>query len=452
MNQIRWEKAGTLLIRRWMITIMLSAFFLMAAMSGCTKKENGDGAIPVDGTEQAEDGGAREELEQDEDDGAREEPEQGEDDGACEESEQGGDSEVPKKSEQSTNADAPADESFPELPEDWEIADSFLFYPLEAYRVTELRENSRLTSLYTILPDTGEYVRFRSMEFDFRTGEVEIRDMMQENLIFTSEAVLKENGEPENGDYYDHILRYGGWPEISTDVFGPIIYTGNDFSLHGTEYADKEEFLEEMGFAGEEPFYTRNGDMWGHSALELYYDESSGRGCGLSYDYNMSYEGVLMPKAVYGWSFEGTKNEEFVHDPYLLEMIGGGTGKSMQDYTETYQYRTDGRLRRFLTEGMMLHEGVEEMTPLIEIRYEYRDDGSLAYRHYYHDPRLWATNDMVVNSYYDEQERLVYEYRYITHGSIDCYYIYREGEGSPAYCLSLDSGGTYGVWLTVYES
>lgn len=423
MNKVRCKKDMISSIGR-VSAVMMSMLFLMSALSGCAAKK---GETEINPTEE----------------GTADVPLQGKPEDLADVPLQG----IPEES---------GEAAIPEIPEDWERVDSFLIYPFKAYRATEelggVYGNCRRTSLYTVLQDTGEIVRFRSMFFWPEDGSIEIWDEMKDELIFTAKAVMKEDGEPENGDYYDHILRYGGWPEITRDVFGKIAYTGEDYTLNGTEYADKEEFLEAMGFAGEEPFYACNGDMWGHAALELYYDESSGRGCGLSYAYNMSYEGELMPEAVYGWSFDHVGHDEFVHDPYLLEMIGGGTGKSFQDYTETYQYRTDGRLRRFLTEGMMDHESGAAMTTLLELRYEYRDDGSLAYLHYYHNHLVRSSTDMIINSYYDEQERLMYEYHYITHGSVEHYYIYQNGSSRPAYCLILDGYGTYEVRLIEYEN
>ncbi|MBD5483408.1 MAG: hypothetical protein HDR15_12940 [Lachnospiraceae bacterium] len=455
MNKVLRKKDIILSIGR-VSAVMLSIFFLLSALSGCAAKGREAGTNPPEEVGQPE--GAEEpqvvkplkETRRSED----------EDLSGMEE----GTADVPLQGTPEDLADVTphgipedlADVTFQEIPEEWEMVDSFLIYPLRAYRAPEesggVYGNYRRTSLYTVLQDTGEIVRFRSMFFWLEDGIVEIWDEMQDELIFASKAVLKEDGEPENGDYYDHILRHGGWSEIPCDVFGKIIYAGEDYSLHGVEYAGKEEFLEAMGFAGEEPFYACDGDMWGHSALELYYDEYSGRGCGLSYVYNMSYEGELMPEAVYGWSFDHVGHDEFVHDPYLLEMIGGGTGKSFQDYTETYQYRTDGRLRRFLTEGMMDHESGAAMTTLLELRYEYRDDGSLAVRYYHHNHLVRSSTDMIINSYYDGLERLMYEYHYVTHGSVEHYYIYRNGSSRPAYCLILDSYGTYGVQLIEYEN
>lgn len=464
MNKVRWKKDMISSIGR-VSAVMLSILFLLLVFSGCAAKGRENGTNPSEEAEQSEAAGVTEGVEQPE--GAEEsqvvkplkETKQFEEEDLSEMEEDPAD--VPSQGISEDPADVPihgipedlADVTFQEIPEEWEMVDSFLIYPLRAYRAPEelggVYGNYRRTSLYTVLQDTGEIVRFRSMFFWPEDGIVEIWDEMQHELIFTSEAVLREDGKPENGDYYDHILRCGGWPEISRDVFGKIVYTGADYSLHGTEYADKEEFLEAMGFAGEEPFYACDGDMWGHSALELYYDESAGRGCGLSYAYNLSYEGELIPKAVYGWSFDHVGHNEFEHDPYLID---GRPGEGLPDYTEIYQYQTDGRLRRFRTEGMMLHEGEEVMDLLFELRYEYRDDGSLACRHYYHHPQIWASNDMVTNSYYDEQERLIYEYHYITHGSVTHYYIYRNDSSLPAYCLILDSYGTYEVRLIEYEN
>lgn len=129
------------------------------------------------------------------------------------------------------------------------------------------------------------------------------------------------------------------------------------------EYADKEAFLYEYDFDGQEPYFeyfTEDGAL----QLELYYDEYCGVGCGLRYYPGEDWE----PE---GFLFNGACN---------------------------YRYYTD-----FMDSG-----GIETD------RYSSRQ------------------------SHYDEGERLIYEHCYVTHGSVDYYYIYEEESEIPAYCLIID--------------
>ena len=51
--------------------------------------------------------------------------------------------------------------------------------------------------------------------------------------------------------------------------------------------------------------------------------------------------------------------------------------------------------------------------------------------------------------YYDEDGRLIYESAYITHGSLDYFFIYTDGSCRPAYCLQLDNNLGYCIPLMV---
>jgi len=51
---------------------------------------------------------------------------------------------------------------------------------------------------------------------------------------------------------------------------------------------------------------------------------------------------------------------------------------------------------------------------------------------------------------YTDEGRLVYRYGYITHGSLEYYYIYEESDMEPAYCLELDHNGGPPV-LVIYS-
>lgn len=78
---------------------------------------------------------------------------------------------------------------------------------------------------------------------------------------------------------------------------------------------------------------------------------------------------------------------------------------------------------------------------MVTINYIYREDGTLFCRNYHHDARTFSSTLCSLNSFFDEKERLVYERGYITHGSLEYYYIYEDD--TPAYCLCLDYNGGY---------
>ena len=58
---------------------------------------------------------------------------------------------------------------------------------------------------------------------------------------------------------------------------------------------------------------------------------------------------------------------------------------------------------------------------------------------------LFGTTGSSREFFCDEAGRLCYERAYITHGSLDCYYIYEGENAAPAYGLSLDDNP--GTWF-----
>ncbi|MDE6923942.1 MAG: hypothetical protein K2P59_01590, partial [Acetatifactor sp.] len=208
------------------------------------------------------------------------------------------------------------------------------------------------------------------------------------------------------------------------------------------EYADKELFLSEWGFEDREPYYeyfTEDGTL----QLELYYDASVGLGCGLRYGSGEDTE----PK---GFLFNGSRNYTYCRDfmnsggtdtdPYSVLPFDGGDGKDgVEDYEESVIYREDGRPAGFTSRGWVTYlTEKRETIRILQIDWTYREDGTLQKRDYWHNGMIFGTWYSTRQSYYDEQERLVYEHCYVTHGSVDYYYIY-EGESEvPTYCLIMD--------------
>ena len=208
------------------------------------------------------------------------------------------------------------------------------------------------------------------------------------------------------------------------------------------EYTDKESFLSEYGFDGQEPYYeyfTEDGTL----QLELYYDAFFGVGCGLWYDPGED------PKPE-GFLFNGSRNYSYYRDfansggaeadPYsLLPFDGSDVRDGVEDYEESVTQREDGRPVSYVARGWVTYLTDEKETAeILQIDWSYREDGTLRERDYWHNSMVLGTWYSSRQSYYDEQERLVHEHCYVTHGSVDHYYIYSGESETPVYCLIID--------------
>lgn len=218
--------------------------------------------------------------------------------------------------------------------------------------------------------------------------------------------------------------------------------------------ADKEALLKEQVFWGQNPFYSYEDPDRG-VLVELYFDPEAGRGCGISYDIWYNEEQQKMVEEA-GFVFEGVEirsRQDWNTDPYSLTSVTGEKGDETDGYTETYKYREDGKIEYFLSQGKGIwkEEDADTLSDLLEISFTYREDGSLAYRQYQHNPIVWGTTNASMKSYYDEQERIIYESCYITHGAVENFYIYTDEGNIPTYSLFVDSGGSYGVQMIMYE-
>lgn len=146
-----------------------------------------------------------------------------------------------------------------------------------------------------------------------------------------------------------------------------------------------EENDDETGFTMEglpflEFYYPEDGELF----LKLYYDEETGRGSGISYGYGAENNKI-------GFYFYNKK-----------------------------EWETD--------------------CVMIEIDYDYRDDGSIFSKQCIFDSWLFGTGESMRTIYYDRSGRAVYMEEYITHGDIQRYYIYEGDENIPVYCFVFDFG------------
>lgn len=230
-----------------------------------------------------------------------------------------------------------------------------------------------------------------------------------------------------------------------------VFLAQNPLEEANVRYIHAEGFLQDYGFAEAEPFYEYY-DPDGTLIMTLYYDEETELGCGLRY-YDEA-DDTSTEGGVYGFSFQGVQNSEWTGYPvqnYMaLTTMEGDTGASQVSYyVENKDYDGAGRLSHYESHGVIPGTGLQNYITVLSMDYQYHSNGKLKMRAYSHSSQLFATSGMTRVSYFDEQGRLLYEDEYITHGSLDHYYIYEEDNSTPKYRLTLDF--MHGDWMPVLE-
>ncbi len=220
------------------------------------------------------------------------------------------------------------------------------------------------------------------------------------------------------------------------------------------EPGELEELFTEWGFSEDESFYQHRTPE-GELDLTLYLDEEGERGIGFWGDLEegigrrdgFAFEGFSSPEGWgdwYGW-----------RDPYDLPEVE--RNDVILDCWEEWEYNNYGRR----AEGRVYVKVDDprfndpDRVPLYEASYTYDEETrTLEHRGLWHNFSLTGS-PRAHDSWYDEQGRLCCEEGYITHGSLDYYYIYRDGSMAPAYCLYVDHYGdsqeTYPVLIRYPE-
>jgi hypothetical protein len=211
------------------------------------------------------------------------------------------------------------------------------------------------------------------------------------------------------------------------------------------EPGELEELFTEWGFSEDESFYQHRTPE-GELDLTLYLDEEGERGIGFWGDLEegigrrdgFAFEGFSSPEGWgdwYGW-----------RDPYALPPVE--RNDVILDCWEEWEYSGSRRM-----EGCVYAKVDDprfndpDRVPLYEASYTYDEETrTLEHRGLWHNFSLTGS-PRAYDSWYDEQGRLCCEEGYITHGSLDYYYIYRDGSMAPVYCLYVDH---YGDSLETY--
>ncbi len=101
-----------------------------------------------------------------------------------------------------------------------------------------------------------------------------IRDCLEEQDIYTGNVIRYDTGNLKNEKYYQYLFWEGLETFWSDENDSPIRFCNEQLEL--IEYEDKQAFLADHGFAGEEPFYEYR-DRFGNLIMELYFDQQAGR-------------------------------------------------------------------------------------------------------------------------------------------------------------------------------
>lgn len=277
-----------------------------------------------------------------------------------------------------------------------------------------------------------------------------------ENSMYIDFYDFSENGDfiPQEGDEsfyviydvktesYEHTTNGAKYEELYAVHVKPCAliedYQLYDLSdLSGLDRAWKES-------CGDKPFYQYYDEESGELQMELYYDFQTGRGFGTRYypETEGMPDGFAIGGIEEGETVCGAIWERINTDPYETLAFGGRDASQyheIENYEEEIEYTSDGKIAHYKSLGNITYlEDAENTDTIVEIDFLYRNDGSLKERKYRHNGFVFETTCSVMDSFYDRQQRLLYEDCYITHGSLDYYYIYNGEEQIPTYCLILD--------------
>lgn len=243
-----------------------------------------------------------------------------------------------------------------------------------------------------------------------------------------------EENDPEDSPNSEEMVHEGVYVYVDQNPYGEDNFW----------YVDENAFLSQYGFGESAPFYeyALSDDS---VRLVLYYDEATGLGCGLRYYQRDPDEWTT--SGVYGFSFMGLEETDLWTDrldvDYTKFESCWGTIPSFIE-EENIEYDDAGRVAHYEAYGPI----DEERVCVLNMYYEYDDNGTLRQRRYYHDPLAFSTTSQYWYSYFDELGRLEYEDIYITHGSLEHYYIYTDEGDEPVYSLSLDNN--LGSWMPTF--
>lgn len=307
------------------------------------------------------------------------------------------------------------------------------------------------------------------------TGTLEIWNYLDNQCLFSGTVSINQDGTLVNEAYYNTLLwdsvywRYDQEAtSVRTWVDGPRIESMEDSETienfermqnivfghegHTEEYESREALLADFGFQDSVPmyqYYDENHNL----QLELYRSEDTEQFCGIVYRYYIDSECKKWAE-LYGFTINSVQKQTWMgNDAFSMKTIyEEKLSGSEDDYKVKMEYTSDGLLAYFQFQKMMEREQEsgdlptqQELCTIVKIDFLYRNDGTLFFRDYWHDPYVFGTTLCGMESFYDESGRVIYENGYITHGDLEYYYIYEDEGEIPAYCLMIDHNMGYAI-------
>lgn len=266
-----------------------------------------------------------------------------------------------------------------------------------------------------------------------------------ENSEDVSEEAQNLEGLSEEERFLAELEKIEGdytYEEADEMSWDELIYVDKCYgTLEHLYFKDAESFLTAYGFDMDEPFYEVYAD--GKLQLTLYYDEETQLGCCERGGYGACFLGVTEAEWN-GYLWGDYMDPVIVYDGHRPEDYMGD-----YHYDEIKEYDNAGRLVEYRVtniEDLMEEKvsGAKDFYSMwndaLKVTYEYQPNGKLAYRYYIHNSYMFGTNTSSLETWFDEQGRPVYERAYITHGSLEWFYIYEDEDEIPEFILSTDFG------------
>ena len=203
----------------------------------------------------------------------------------------------------------------------------------------------------------------------------------------------------------------------------------------------EKEFLQMYGFYKKKVFYKGYNNK-NELAVKLYFNSKTKKGCGVSYAHGYAF-GFEIDSDTY------STQKGFTHKKYSLipdNLKDQGDYKNEYDlyssngvtnYKEKKTYKVINKKKRlinFTSTGTYEGEKIE----LKVIDFSYNKKGKLISKHVGTSTWIYATTESTVTYYYDELERLYYSDSYLSHGSLEQFYIYSGNNKTPSYILRAD--------------
>lgn len=195
----------------------------------------------------------------------------------------------------------------------------------------------------------------------------------------------------------------------------------------------EKKFLQKYGFYKKKTFYKGYDDK-GELAVELYFDEKTKKGCGISYYYSNPF----------GFEIDSYHTQKkFTYEKYSLMPIRNDTkfnpySEEILNYKEEKTYKFINKKQRLINYTSTGIYSGNDTEKIVVMDFSYSNNGKVI-------SKFISVNSYISGSYrsssaiyYDKLERPYYSKSYITHGSLLDIYIYNGNSKSPSYILTLD--------------